>query len=326
MGKDLESLQESREIRQHLINKWGMLPSSIFKVDWSKSTNIELTERTYQEQKEQSQWADTPFSLSSIGARHGGLSRFPQDLGRFLVRFYTEEKDVILDPCAGHNSRMELCWRLNRYYVGLDISHNFMKLNLKIQDMLYEENNGSMLPIEAKIKLIEADSRDLLDYVPENSMDFCMTSPPFWFLEDYGSEPGQLGHAKDYGDFIYSLGVIVKNCFKALKPGAFIAWEVNDFRVEGKWYPYHADGIRLFRDAGFALHDILIVDYGSSFLSSFLSDVKHHRALPKQHAYIIIGRKPKVGRKEKRDKTRERLLAEVAEAEPVDEKRQGALL
>ena len=44
MGKDLESLQDSRDIRSMLIAKWGCVPTSIWKVDWKKSSNLQLSE------------------------------------------------------------------------------------------------------------------------------------------------------------------------------------------------------------------------------------------------------------------------------------------
>lgn len=325
MGKDNASLEESRKIREMLKNRWGIIPSSVMQADWSVKV-IDLS-TSYQDQKANSKWADTPFSLSSVGARHGGLSRMPQNIVRFATQFYTPDKlpegelgyfgnglPTVLDCFAGHNSRAETVFRCNRNYVGWDVSENFMRLNRQAKLMLEEENSRALFPAEAKIGLVEGDSRDI-NY--EEVFDFCITSPPFYDLEldSYGPEIEQLGRGKSYNDFLWSLGQVVKSCYRALKPGAFIAWEFNDFRREGEWYPFHADAIELFKRAEFQLWDIIIIDYGSGFLEAFASDIAHHHIVSKQHSYLVIGRKwPGQHRQPKRQETRERLLDEVKEA------------
>lgn len=316
MGKDESSLQESRQIRELLKTKWGgFIPSSVMRAEW----NIKVIDfsHSYQDQKEESKFgADSPFSLSGVGARHGALSRMPQNVVRFGVNFYLKEGGTVIDPFAGHNSRLETVFRCNRNYVGFDVSKNFMAMNRKVVEQLEAENKASLFPVEAQIKLIEADSRDMLDYIPEESMDFCITSPPFYDLEldSYGNEPEQLGRQKSYSDFLYSLGKIVENCYKALKPNSFMAWEFNDFRREGIFHPFHSDGMHLFEKAGFVLWDVIIIDYGSGFLQSFAQDIEVGKIVSKEHSYLVVGRK--IPKRTKRAKVREQLIAEVKEAQP----------
>lgn len=331
MPKDQESLIESRKIRQMLIARWGALPSSIWKVNWRKYKNIELTERTYQELKNQTGYADTPFALSGSGARHGGLSRFPQDLCHFLVSFYCPKDGLVVDPFSGHNSRFETTWRAGRNYIGFDISHEFMDLNREIKEMLLEEDKTKIMDHNpCTITLHETDSRYILDYIKPEIADFCMTSPPFYDIEYYGPEMGQLGKSKSYNSFMHELSIVLQACVKAMKPGAYIAWEVNDFRRNGTFHPYHNDTIKIFVNEGLVLHDIIIVDYGSSFLQSFLSDVESIKIMPKQHSYIIIGRKYTPEKNIKRQDTRKILLEEVEGYKDSKENRksekQGALL
>lgn len=325
MGKDQESLTKSRQIRQYLISNWGRIPSSIWKVDWSVKVN-DLS-RSYNDwQKEQAEKVGKEFSLSSAGhGKEGGLSRFPQDLCQFLIKFYTKELDTVLDPFTGHNSRMESCFRCNRSYIGFDISAQFMEWNKQVKQQLLAENKQSMTPRIATITLYLQDSRDMLEQVQPESVDFCITSPPFYDLEYYGDEPEQLGQAKLYSDFIYSLGKIAHGCFTALKRGKYVAWEVNDFRRDGTFHLYHADTIRIFQQVGFTIHDVIIVDYGSSFLSSFLSDVEHNKIMPKQHSYIIIGYKPIIARQPTRVDTRERLIEESQQMVYSSDAKQGKM-
>ena len=317
--KDLESLEESRKIRAMLLQRWGCIPSSVMKADWS--TRVTDLSKSYMDQRRESKWHNTPlgnaFDRSGTGARHGALSRFPQNVCRFAVKFYCPENGTVLDPFMGHNSRFESVWRCGRNYIGFDVCHEFVEMNRKIMLMLQEENNRALEKNDADITLIEADSRDMLRFVKPDTADFCITSPPFWDIEYYGPEAEQLGNAKLYGDFLYSLGTIVKNCFDVLKPGAFIAWELNDFRKDGIFYPYHADGLRLFKDVGFELWDTIIIDYGTGLLQSFALDIEAHRIVSKEHSYLIVGHKATLY-KQDRYQVQERLISELPNFKPVD--------
>jgi len=291
MPKNKQDLIESRMVKDNLVSKWGLLPSSIFKVDWSKSKNIELTGREYQQHKDKviERYGDKSYGLSGVGARHGDLSRFPQDLGTFLVNFYCKDNGFVVDPFAGHNSRAEFVWRSHRNYIGFDISHKFIELNNKVKELLYKEN--TIIKNEHTIEFIEHDSRYMLEKVSENIADFIITSPPFYDIEDYGPEAQQLSNCKTYTEFMYGLEHVFSNCYKILKDECFIAIECNDFRKNGIFYLYHSDTISRLQRIGFTIHDIIVVDYGAGFLRSFASEMEQYKIVSKEHSYIIVGRK-----------------------------------
>lgn len=317
MGKDAESLEQSRDIRAYLLQQWGRVPTSIWEVDWSLKY-IELSKSYGEQQAINAEKVGKDFAISGTGARHGQLSRFPQDILHFLVKFYTPEKlevpgffnnylPTVLDPFAGHNSRCEGVFRNNRNYVGYDCSKSHCEMNEKVKAMLEKENETSMIKREAKIQFIEADSRNI-DY--KEQFDFSITSPPFYDIEYYGDEPEQLGRAKTYNDFIRSLRGVFEKVYWALKPNAYIAVETNDFRRNGEFFTYHADLIGILKYVGFEMHDMIICDYGSGFYEAFLSDIEANKIVSKNHSYFAIAKKLS-RRIETRGEVRERLIEEV---------------
>lgn len=320
MGKDQKSLDTSREIRQHLISKWGRIPKSVWKVDWSIRC-IELYTKYSEQQKINEEKVGKDFALSGTGARHGQLSAFPQDILQFLVTFLMPEKlkepgyfgnylPTVLDPFAGHNSRGETVWRNNRNYVGWDISQDHNRMNQEVLELLKKENENSLMKREAIIEFVNGDSRNI-NY-PDRTFDFCVTSPPFYDIEFYGDEPEQLGKQKTYNDFITGLRSIFEHVFYALKENSYIAVETNDFRRKGVFHTYHADMIGILKYCGFEMHDMIICDYGQGFLESFLSDIEANKITSKQHSYFAIAKKMS-RRTETREMVRERLVSEVNE-------------
>lgn len=222
-----------------------------------------------------------------------GLSRFSQNIGRIMVKFYCPEEGVVYDPFAGHNSRMELVYTLGRTYVGVDISHEFMEANFAVKKVL--ENRNGLFERNNSVRLIEGSSSKV--DLPDNFADFSITSPPYWDLEFYGDEPEQLGMSKTYDGFIEMIGKHVNENFRILKPGSFCAWFINDFSKGGEFYPYHMDIAILFRKAGFILHNIYIVDLGHPLASAFVRTTLISKRFPKRHEYCVLGLKPGINEK-----------------------------
>lgn len=53
--------------------------------------------------------------------------------------------------------------------------------------------------------------------IPENSIDCCVTSPPYWGLRDYGHED-QLGSEEHFNDFVNNLCNVFNEVQRVLKP------------------------------------------------------------------------------------------------------------
>ena len=301
MGKSLEDVAKSRDARVQVKEMFGgIVPESILKYN-SSDQSIDLLIEEGGRAYDQTGWvARHPecknpdlFVLNSMSVRAGALSRFPQNVGRILLRIYTEAGDTVVDPFAGHNSRMQLCWSERRNYIGCDLSKEFMAANFKLKDQLLDDwQNNTMFPElnTATIELHECDSKKMP--VKNGAGDFTITSPPYWCLEHYGDEFGQLGKCSEYAQFLRELGQIACENFRCLKAGSFCVWFVNDFRLNCKFYSYHMHTAQLLRDAGFQQWDIAIVDLGVAMRAAFATQVKLDQILPKRHEYALIFRKP----------------------------------
>ena len=192
---------------------------------------------------------------------------------------------MIVDPFIGHNSRMQTCIENGRNYHGYDVSKRFLKDDRKIAKELLSQYKNVV------IELNEHTSEDMI-FTPDEYGDFTITSPPYWDIEDYGDEPEQLGKwSKTYDDFMSKMANVAKENYRTLKKDSFAAWFINDFRRDGKFYSYHIDTKQILEDAGFTMHDIMIVDLGRAFRESFISQIVEQQILPKRHEYGIIVRK-----------------------------------
>lgn len=292
-GKNIESLRKSRNQREEIVRMFGgVLPTSIMvakkgsnmKTDPSAGTYTETMGRMSTNAPGTEAGSVKSFAVSGSGVAYGALSMFPRNICNAMVLLYSKPGDIVVDPFAGHNSRMETCVMNGRHYHGYDISERFMEYNFALADKLRPE-------FGMNVELFQDDSR-FMRSTPDGLGDFTITSPPYWDIEDYGDEPEQLGKLGGYAKFLEGMGAVAKQNFRTLRPGAIAVYFINDFRRNGKFYAYHVHMLDLLLKAGFVQHDILIVDFGFPFRAIFAQQIIDERVLPKQHEYGLVMMKP----------------------------------
>jgi hypothetical protein len=289
-GKTLDSLALSRDSRDDILRKFrGELPMSIMQAEKRTRGADDLATGSYAAtssvKDKHTQVAASVFDVSGQGCAGGALSVFPQNVGRAMLLLYAPVGSLVVDPFAGHNSRMQLCVENGYHYIGCDICEEFMTFN-----RAKAENLRGQYPAQ-RVSLHLCDSRKMLP-VADACGDFTITSPPYYDREYYGPEHEQLGFSQTYQQFLNGMAQVAQANFRALKRGAFAVWFVNDFRRNGKFHVYHADTLDLLESAGFVANDICIVDLGYPIRAAFATQVVEQKILPKRHEYALVMRKP----------------------------------
>lgn len=305
MAKTESDLQLSREERVRILKKYEHIPISVINVDFAKNSLMPTIERTqnfvaeemWKGHDEYLKWSKKEkdaFTVSgkNVRGKGKGLSIFPYDLARQIILFYSDEGDIVFDPCAGHITRMWVTYQLNRSYIGYDVSKEFYNLNCNIRDDLLgvgnqqkilDVNNGCNIDL-----VLHSSTKVNLD---DRSVDLIFTSPPYWDIEFYGDESEQLGYNKTYKGFLQGLEMLISESFRILKQGKYAVFNINDFRKDGALYDFHGDVIRLGRKVGFDLHDIRIVNWKNSIASVFASQVEERKVSGKAHEYLVVFKK-----------------------------------
>jgi DNA modification methylase len=74
----------------------------------------------------------------------------------------------------------------------------------------------------------------------DSSVDFIITSPPYWNLKNYGQHPEQLGSGS-YERYLDRLNVVWEQCYKKAKENAVMIININSRRVKHRYYPIPFD-------------------------------------------------------------------------------------
>jgi DNA modification methylase len=119
-GKTIESLEESQKVRAEFLADFGCVPESILVHDMSDRAidlqvedggrdYVQSTNRTAKELKNVSMRKAFEISGRTCRGKGGGLSRFPQNVGRLILKLYTQRGDTVFDPfCVSGDTLISL--------------------------------------------------------------------------------------------------------------------------------------------------------------------------------------------------------------------------
>ncbi|CAJ2377644.1 MAG: Methyltransferase [Arenicellales bacterium IbO2] len=241
-------------------------------------------------QRSFSVWRDLDKSGEERKLKHPAM--FTLKLVERILETYSRKAGVLLDPFAGSGTALLAALNSNMEAIGLDI------------------NPGYRQCFEGRADLFGAsrwhyhvlDARRLGDVVPPESVDICVTSPPYWDIlnrrrtadgkaaRPYTDSANDLGNMAEYEEFLLSLGEILSAVRAALKPRAYLVLNVMDLRKGSVFYPLHMDATNVARKSGFELQDIIIWDRQKDYNSMRPLGYPHKFIINKVHEYLLVFR------------------------------------
>lgn len=225
-------------------------------------------------------WNDLSSPRNEYQKEHGAV--FPVKLAERLIKMYSKEGDLVLDPFMGIGSTAIAAYGLNRHSVGTELNPKFAAI---ANNWLADSAGLFATGITAKIH--NDDCRNLLNYVEANSVQVTVTSPPYAdfiqrsvedrkkthktsiiehennsTVKQYSEEDNDFGNLA-YKDFLEQIKVVLKANLEATKPGGYAAWVVKDYRDtkhQIPYIPFHSDLARAGEEVGWMYHDLIIWD------------------------------------------------------------------
>lgn len=237
------------------------------------------------------------WSQRGLGAKHADAAIERQhpapfsytDISR-LVRMLTKPGMRVLDPFAGVGSTLKACAIEGREGVGFELYPYFAQLARERLRIEVPEGHRGISQV-----VWEGDARILASKLEPGSVDFIVTSPPYWgilnkkadhkvrqvrladgLLTNYGDDSRDLGNILDYDEFIEDLTATLGACGEALANKRYMALIVGDFRHGSRYYMFHADIARAMEERGFVLQAMNVLYQ------------RHKRVFPYGYPYAYV--------------------------------------
>ena len=222
-----------------------------------------------------------------------------------LVRFFTKRGDTVLDPFVGIGSTLKACAIEQRKGIGIELNPYFVKLT---QERLRTEIQDIFITADSQ-QVLDGDARDLLPKIASESIDFVVTSPPYWsilkkedhkvkqerrangLLANYGDDPRDLAKIVSYEEFLAELTTIFSECERILKPAKYMAIVVSDFRDKSRYVMFHADLAHAMETIGLEVRGLKVLYqrhkkvYPYGYPYAYVPNIHNQ--------YILILQKPK---------------------------------
>jgi len=243
-------------------------------------------------------WSDIRKSQQEIALGHPAI--FPSQLVERLINCFTVgDKLAVLDPFSGSGSTVVTAYRMNHIGIGFEINEKYIELTKQRLSECSPQQNE----LDDNIRLYNSDARHILKYIPENSIDIVITSPPYWdvlsqkrtadskSIRDYGDTAEDLAKIADYKEFLRQLSEVFKQVFVALKPGSYCIVVVMDLRKKSKFYPFHSDVAKMMEEIGFIYDDLIVWDRRHEYNNLRPLGYPYVFRINKVHEYILIFQK-----------------------------------
>ncbi len=241
-------------------------------------------------------WSDLRKTKEEQKLKHP--AQFPTQLvERLIESFLPDGPGTVLDPFCGSGSTLVAAQRMGKRAIGCELSAEYVALT---KQRLSKTECPGPTPEVHTLPAAQA-----LELVPENSVDLCITSPPYWNIlnrkrtadyksvRHYGNQAGDLGTITEYDDYLQALGTVFAGVFRALKPGAHACIVVMDLRVKSKFYPLHSDLAARLQAIGYDFDDLVIWNRQAEY--NFLRPLGFPSVfrINKVHEFILLMQKPK---------------------------------
>jgi len=176
---------------------------------------------------------------------------FPVNLAKKVISLYTHKGEVVLDPFSGVGTTLLACKELMRHGIGIDINKKFNRfaqerLRQNVINSYFQPKNN------INIELICDDCRNVLEYIPLESIDLIFTSPPYanilnkerknksrknrkkrlGVLDQYSENENDMGNL-EFDDFFDQLSDLSSLLYQILKAGKRMVINMGDILPQG---------------------------------------------------------------------------------------------
>lgn len=227
-------------------------------------------------------WDDVSSPRERYHLEHGAT--FPIALAERVIKMYSGEGDVILDPFVGIGTTIVSAFRQNRSGIGIELNERFHRIALNLLNKekasLFNDKNNELFH-----EIYCDDCRNLKKYLKNNSIQLTITSPPYAnfiqkslkdreeihkrslikysnnsTVKQYSQRPEDFGNL-EYKDFLKEIKIILADNLKVTKKGGYSVWVVKDYRDTKNNIPYidfHSDLANIGKSVGWLYHDLII--------------------------------------------------------------------
>lgn len=215
-----------------------------------------------------------------LNNRIGGTSVFDPVLCELLYYWFSPENGIVIDPFAGGSVRGIIASKLNRHYIGIDLSREQIRANRAQATKICDHHR----PVWHT-----ADSTNISHLLNGLEADFLFSCPPYANLEVYSDNPKDLS-TMPYSAFKTIYSDIIRQSCTLLKDNRFACFVVSEVRdKKGHFLGFVPDTIGAFKAAGLNYYnEIILTTQAGSLPMRARRPFEKSRKIGRTHQNVLV--------------------------------------
>ena len=206
------------------------------------------------------------------------VSIFDPVVCELMYRWFVPEKGSILDPFAGGSVRGIVSNYLDYNYIGVELRDEQVYSNMGQAEEIVPNNPP---------RYLIGDSNKVLNKI-DRKFDFLFSCPPYYDLEVYSNDEGDLSNMphKDF-DFYYE-SIIKKSCL-LLKDNRFACFVVGNVR-DNNGFMKDLVGltVRIFEKCGLRFYNDIVLRQPVASASMRANNTMKYKKIVKVHQNVLV--------------------------------------
>jgi len=194
---------------------------------------------------------------------------FPEELAYRLITLFSKREDWVLDPFCGSGTTNFIASSLERKTIGYDTELEYIEIAKKRC-----RNRG----------IFHCKSSENMSEIENDSIQLCVTSPPYLNVRNYSVDPRNIGNMKNPYP---ALEKVFTEVYRILEPKGVFCLNVAGVTLNGKINTFPFDMIYLCNKIGFEFRSSVVWDKGILVKEWNLQ----YGEIAENHEYIWVFRK-----------------------------------
>ncbi|MCI6641710.1 MULTISPECIES: TRM11 family methyltransferase [Campylobacter] len=164
------------------------------------------------------------------GGKHKNIyhGNFIPQIPNQLIRRYTKENELVIEPFMGSGTTLFECESLNRKYIGIDINSKIIEY-VRSQMQNSDKNMFEILEFDSSNSEIFKDKvSKSLQILDENSAKFAIFHPPYMDIVKFTNLKQDLSQISNLKDFLNIFIKVVENTLLFLEKNRYFAVVIGD--------------------------------------------------------------------------------------------------
>lgn len=243
---------------------------------------------------------------TSLGASANATSIFNPVLATVILNMYGPPRGSrVLDPFAGGGTRAILCAKRGYEYHGIELRRDeALEVKARCQHNgvpceVVDPVGGTVLarrdmdtdPEAGVVVMHVGDCRKAMSYMSTDHYDFLLTCPPYWTLEVYSNEDGDMSSDElSYRDYVEAIQYATGRTVALLKKGARSCWVIGLTRArDGNIRPLNHVVAEAHRIAGFHYaEEVVLAMRNTGAIQRVGTFERGQRHLVRTHEYLEV--------------------------------------